>query len=445
MNTLHQLSSQRIDKIIDICAGVSLCLIYGFLALKSNIDHGMELLDFLGSYWFAAAVLLFYWIHLQGKGREISFQSLFLWAIVFRVIGVVGSPVLEDDFYRYLLDGCVFVSSGSPYGIAPESLFSGNTLTPECQAALNWVNNPDLPTIYGPVLQYLFALSHIISAADINFLQLVLVLFDLALIYLLRNLAKPNFLLLYAWCPLILKEIAFTAHPDIVGTLFLVAAFLARRQSNFLAAAVLIGLACGAKIFAFLALPYFLFRNKLRYCLISLGTILVLYLPFMFQGQTDVLVVGIFAERWEFNPIVFEVLSRFLPDLSARMICLLGFMFWWTFYFYRYHQNQKHNNTPTEIPRMDWIFGVFFLFSPVINAWYLIWLLPFAVLRPSLWAWTASVVVSLSYAIGLHLVESGLGAYQINPYARTIELGLIALALAIDHRHRRFVMPRSDR
>ncbi len=423
---------------IDFFVAAGLALVYGYLAIQSNVSSGMEILDFLETYWLAAAILLIYWFYLYEKDQTVSFRQIFIWAIVFRVIGIFGSPVLEDDFYRYLLDGCVFVSSGSPYGIAPETLFSGNSLSPECQAALNWVNNPDLPTIYGPVLQYLFAVSHIVSAANIDFLQFVLMLFDLALILLLRNQVKPNILLVYAWCPLIIKEIAFTAHPDIVGAFCLVGAFLARRSSKHALAAILIGFACGAKIFAFLALPYFLFRNCWKYWVISLGTIALLYLPFLIQGQSNILVLGIFAEKWVFNPFIFDLFRYYIADLPARVLCLGLFIIWWIYYFVNYFKNSGSQELNLDIPRMDWIFGMFFLFSPVINAWYLIWLIPFAVIRPSLWAWTTSVVVSLSYVTGLNLVESELGAYQIDPYARTIEIGLICLALAVDHRHGRF-------
>ena len=113
----------------------------------------------------------------------------------------LGAPILEDDFHRYILDGCLFWSFGSPYGIIPSSLFTHNTLPAECQAALTWINNPDLPTIYAPMLQYLFAVSYYLAPANVDALQLIVVLFDLALIYLLRNMAPARNILLYRLVP----------------------------------------------------------------------------------------------------------------------------------------------------------------------------------------------------------------------------------------------------
>jgi hypothetical protein len=421
-----------------ICgAGLALAATYGFLAYQSSAVSTMDLLYFLGAYWVAAGVLLICWFYHYERDIQPTLGDIILWAVVFRIIGIFGSPVLEDDFYRYLLDGCVFVSSGSPYGIAPSELFNGNALSPECQSALNWVNNPDLPTIYGPLLQYLFALSHLASPADINFLQIIVVIFDLILIMTMSRFVSHRLLMLYAWCPLILKEIAFTAHPDIVGVCFLFGAFAMRFRGQHLNAAILVALACGAKIFAFLALPFFLYRKGPKVWLTVFGVLIGLYLPFIAQGQTNMLVVGIFAQRWTFNPILFDPISVLLPDLDARILCLALFVTFWCYYFYRYSSNGDQNR----FPRMDWIFGIFFVLSPVINPWYLIWLLPFATLRPSLWAWTASLVISLSYVIGLNLVESNLGAYQIDPYARTLQIGLICLALARDYRQGRFKFP----
>ena len=58
---------------------------------------------------------------------------------------------------------------------------------------------------------------------------------------------------------------------------------------------------------------------------------------------------------------------------------------------------------PGEVPRGDWIYGLFLFAAPVINPWYALWLLPFAAIYPSLWAWTASWALFLSYITGLNL------------------------------------------
>ncbi len=431
---INKISSTEKQHFVAIVVGIICALGYGYLAVQSNQDSGIELFDFLGSYWFISAVVLLYWFYLFDNKLPISYGAVIFWAVVFRLIGLWGSPILEDDFYRYLLDGCVFVSTGSPYGITPESLFQSNALSEECRYALTWVNNPDLPTIYGPVLQYIFALAHIVSPTNIKFVQFVLILFDIGVILILCRFASARNLMLYAWNPLIIKEIAFTAHPDIVGVFFLMAAFAASYHHRTAVAAIMIAMACASKIFAILLFPYFLYKIKFKYALLSIGVLVGIYAPFLVQGYTDLFVVGVFAEHWQFNATVFQLFLKYFPDMVSRLMCTGIFATWWFYYFWRHHHNQVSGSQNQKIPRVDWIFGLFFLLSPVLNAWYLIWLLPFAVIYPSFWAWTAAMAISLSYITGLNLIESSLHAYEIDQWAYTLEITLVGLALLFDWR-----------
>ena len=89
------------------------------------------------------------------------------------------------------------------------------------------------------------------------------------------------------------------------------------------------------------------------------------------------------------------------------------------------------------MPRGDWLYGAFLAASPVINPWYLLWLLPFAAIVPSVWAWTASVAILLGYVTGLTLNDYDLQLYQHPSWIRPLEFGLILLALAYDLFRRR--------
>jgi len=100
--------------------------------------------------------------------------------------------------------------------------------------------------------------------------------------------------------------------------------------------------------------------------------------------------------------------------------------------FWIHHAVRLRRHGVPHIPRGDWIFGAFLLVSPVINPWYLLWLLPFAVIVPSVWAWTASVAVLLAYVTGLNLNDSELQTYQQPAWVRPLEFGLILAALAWD-------------
>ena len=76
--------------------------------------------------------------------------------------------------------------------------------------------------------------------------------------------------------------------------------------------------------------------------------------------------------------------------------------------------------------------GALFLLSPVVNPWYVLWLLPFVVLRPSCWGIVAPAAVSLSYIHGHNLGDEKLLGYAHPVWVRPLEYGMIALALIAD-------------
>jgi len=77
--------------------------------------------------------------------------------------------------------------------------------------------------------------------------------------------------------------------------------------------------------------------------------------------------------------------------------------------------------------RGDWLYFLFLLSLPVANPWYLTWVLPFAVLYRSAWAWIASIAMLLSYYYGVYIGIPGTGYQQLPVAVIFIEYGLIVL------------------
>lgn len=366
-------------------------------------------------------------LHFRKTGEPFPVGRLLFWAVGFRLCGLIGGPFYEDDFYRYLWDGYRFATAGTPYGAAPEEFFVDPAVAAVFQGVLDGVNYPELPTIYAPVTQVVFLVAYWIKPASVAVLQAILIVVDLAVVALLLRLAPARNVLLYAWCPLAIKEIAFTAHPDGVGVCLLLAAVVLARRQRWWIAAALLGLAVAAKTFALVLAPLILLRARLRHWLLFVATAAAVYLPFVVMGGTDLLSLGVFARDWEFNSAVFGLLKAVVPPFEARILLGVSFAAFWGWYCLRQARGAEGG-----IPRGDWLFGVLLAVSPVINAWYLLWLLPFASLFPSIWAWTASAAVLLSYVTGLNLPDYALQPYEQPAWARSLEFGLILAALAID-------------
>ena len=310
-------------------------------------------------------------LYFRWSGRRFPVGRLILWAVVFRICGLAGGPFYEDDFYRYLWDAYRFATTGTPYGVAPEEFFVDPGVPELFQRVLDGINYPELPTIYGPTTQLVFLLGYAVQPASVTVLQAILIAVDLV--------------------------------------------------------TVCLGLAAGAKTFGLVLAPLVLARARARHWILFGGTLAALYAPFALRGGTDLASLQVFAREWEFNSALFGLLAAVAPRFESRLALGLLFAAFWAYYNFVYSRRGAH-----PVPRGDWIYGALLAASPVINPWYLLWLLPFAAVFPSVWAWTASVAILLGYVTGLNLHDYEMHPYAQPLWARGLEFGLILAGMGCD-------------
>ena len=141
----------------------------------------------------------------------------------------------------------------------------------------------------------------------------------------------------------------------------------------------------------------------------------------------------VFAAAWEFNPALFGVMTQWLSATDAKLLIGAGLLAFGILYWRRHWHDGAG-----QIPRGDWVYGVFLVSMPVINPWYALWVLPFAVIYPSCWAWTASSALLLAYITGINLGNVNLDPFAQPGWVRPLEFGIICAALGIDlWRHKR--------
>jgi len=422
---------------------LALFVTYAFLVFFSRSGYADNLSLFLTLMTTSNAIVFGFFYYLWRNDQSPSAKFVFLWALTFHIIGIFGMPIFEDDYFRYLWDAYHTVNLGTPYGIAPSDYFSSETITsnttinPQFQTILGQINYPDIPTIYGPVLQYSFLLGYAASPGEVWPLQLLYSAADMLVIVLLLRLATPRFVLLYAWSPLVFKEIILTAHPDGVGVLLLISAVWSHHRGHLVACALFLAMSVAAKVFAILLVPYLLIRAKVKHGVLFVLTLVLLYIPLLINSDSDVIGLKAMAQAWEFNSALFGLLLLGFSAQTSKLLLaslLLIFMAGYLFYYYksgqptpanRHSSPQHHSNS---IVRGDWVMGLFLLCAPVINPWYLVWVLPFAVIHPRLTVWVASSVIMLAYIVGLNVpYTSELGPYDQPIWARLIEFGVIGL------------------
>lgn len=412
----------RIDAVGAWCA-----IGYACLAALSRQPGEPPLPAFFATVAWVSVPLFWLYLSLRRHDVPVPLSRLIFWAVVFRVCGLIGGPIYEDDFYRYLWDGFLFATTGTPYGAAPAEFFGSPDIPSVFQGVLDQVGYPELPTIYAPVTQVTFLLGYWIYPGSVTVLQALMIVADLGIIVLLLRMAPSRNVLLYAWCPLIVKEIAFTAHPDAIGVCLLLGSLVLARQRRFLVAAIVLGLAVASKVLALVLAPLIMIGARKKHYLTLCVTLILIYLPFVRSGGTEFESMQVFGMEWEFNSALFGVASSLLGRATSMTTFGLIFAGLCVSYAVRYFRGGAE-----DVPRGDWLYGALLAMAPVINPWYVLWLLPFATVYPSAWAWTASVAVLLSYATGLNLNDFTLQPYHVPMWTRAVEFGLIVGALCCD-------------
>ena len=413
------------------------------------------------------------WLAVDAAFESLKTLHVLITAVALGAIGMLAQPLLEDDHFRYLWDGYITATTGKPFAHAPSHYFPDVSVPAVMQDALSGINNPETPTIYGPVLQALFALCYWVAPAEIWPLKLALLGALVAVILMLSSAGVPaRWLMVLALHPLVVKESAMTAHPDILIGAALLAAVLAWQRSNEALAACLAAIAVATKFSAAPALLFFCIsrdgRVSWRGSLATGIALFVLYAPVLLSASgTGQAGASALAQQWTFNPLLFKIAAVALGDTAARWACLGLFALVWLVLAVRWIRQLRALALIAPAPAMPFtptlattftttfarpsppLVGVFvamLLLSPVVNPWYWLWVLPLALLPlppilprlpllPALqfgWvAWVGATVSLFSYAHVLTqvLAASSITTYSVPMWATGLQLFVIATAI----------------
>ena len=401
-------------------AGAMALAAYVVLAVKAEVPEARPWLGgglIVG--WVALAIVV--WRKRDEPGAR---MAVVVWALAFRAVGVVTEPSWEDDYHRYLWDGYTTLQTGNPYAEAPSAAFGrGDDLPPQIERALDGINHPDLPTIYGPVSQLVFAAAATIGAGSFIWLKVILVGLEILGWWSLRaGLGWRGWVLVW-WCPLMVTEVAFAGHPEAIGVALTALALAAWKASRGGATALAVALATAVKPFGALLGPFVVARFGWRVALLGLTAWGLCYLPWWWQGSwAEWPVVRLMSQTFEYNSTAYALLSLVSPTVARGagllVVGLTGIILAWRWW----------SVDRTALPPVAPVLGVALLFSPVVNPWYALWLLPWLGLKSSGWGVGVLLAVPLAYTHGWGLAV-GAGVDYTHPWwTRPLELVVVATA-----------------
>ena len=226
------------------------------------------------------------WVVLTGRVTKVAFAVILAVAMLCRVLLVLGPLTFSTDVYRYIWDGRVQGLGINPYQYIPADPALVHLRDTVVYPRIN--RRDYAHTIYPPLAEGIFlAVARIsptvtgMKAAMIGFEAMTI----WALCSLLRRLGLPRGrVLLYAWHPLVLWQLAGDGHIDAAAITFVVLAFLAHlRRWEALTGAAL-GCATLVKLYPLVLFPALYRRWDWKMPAALGATIAAGYLPYLRVG-----------------------------------------------------------------------------------------------------------------------------------------------------------------
>jgi len=270
----------RTNLLLLLIGGASLVLYR--VALRANaaeqIDRFIALALSQGGLYLIGAFAV-----LRAQPRRSTVFIVIAFAAIFRLSILFSPPFLSDDIYRYVWDGKVQAAGVNPYRYIPSDEALSSLRDDEVYPKINRRNYA--PTIYPPVAQMIYFLATRVHES-VTAMKAVMIGFEVltcwTLIQLLASFNLPSQrVLLYAWHPLLVWEIAGSGHVEAASLAFIALALLARRKRMPTATGVALACATLVKLYPLALLPALYRRWDWRMPLAFAGTLVAAYLPYL--------------------------------------------------------------------------------------------------------------------------------------------------------------------
>jgi alpha-1,6-mannosyltransferase len=317
-------------------------------------------------------------------------------AVVVRALLVPTAPTLSNDAYRFVWDGRVQAAGINPYAHVPADR--------RLARLRDWqvftrVNRPHTRTLYPPADELTFLAAHEVAGDGIvpwkiSMLALEGAAVALLLVLLVRTRVSRGRVVLYAWHPIAIVEIAGSGHPDPIMLVALLATLLLWDARRRVAAGVALGVAALAKVVPLLAAPFLARRLGGRFLLAAAATGTALYLPYLGAGTHTLGSVSSFVEqRFGAGPYTWLLAAGVgrTAALAGLLVLLAAGVAW--------AAARPPSDLAGACRLTALLLGGALLASHTVLPWYLLWVLPLLCVAPVpalLWACATAPILYLA-------------------------------------------------
>lgn len=347
----------------------------------------------------------------------LSFTHIFIIALLTRLSLVFVMPNLSDDVYRFIWDGQLINNGDNPLLTTPNTYLA--QLTTTTNTYLYWqnlhslINHPQFYTCYPPLMQGTFWVSALLGGASITtsiiIIKLFILIADMLGIYYFYKLLKvlkikTNKIVWYALNPLVILEGVGNTHYEVVQVAFMVMSLYFFTQNKLAKFVLIWATAILTKLLPLLLLPIIVKQLGWRKAIVTgflcMIIVLISFLPFLsltaIKGFSSSL--NLYFRNFEFNASLYYI-ARYIgwyvkgynyisfigPLLSGFFLGLYAYIFF----------TKKINTLPQVAHTILIVLTLYYLLATTVHPWYIINLLPFAIISNKsyavVWQWAAFV------------------------------------------------------
>ncbi|WP_435578951.1 glycosyltransferase 87 family protein [Gilvibacter sp.] len=376
---------------------------------------------------FAAAGLLI-------NNPKLKFWHLVLIGLAFRLILIVVTPNLSQDFYRFIWDGRIILTGLNPYDftvfeILTEqyiSSFQDPVSIPDAQTLFNGMGdlNASHYSNYPPLNQGFFVLAAWLGGNSILgtavAMRVLLILADLGILWIGKKALEylkmdSKRIFWYFLNPYIIIELTGNLHFEGSMLFFLLAGIYLVLRKHYVLAGCMIGLSISVKLIPLMLLPLFFryfipkktfqggFKNLFEFYGFALIVAAGSFLAFLSMDFLDNFSksIGLWFQTFEFNASVYYIIrwigyqtvgwniiadvGKILPLIIVSVLCLLGLF-------------RKISSPKDLFSGLLLAVSFYFLLSTTVHPWYVATPLLLSIFTRYRFALVWSLMIFLSYS-----------------------------------------------
>jgi len=406
------------------CGGVITACVASFVKEGPPFARVVPHLGVFALAFLAYVAALAFSSGLSRRGLWIALGTAILW----RAALLSAPALLSDDINRYVWEGRVQLHGGNPYAWADRP--TAEKWVPLRDEVWAGLNHQYYTAVYPPLFE--LAARGVVAVHDsVRAMKTFMVGCELATLGLLASMLRRRGLglerlLVLAWSPLALLEIAGSGHNEAFGMTWVVLGLFALDRGWPLASALAASAGFMTKLLPGLVAVAWVRRYRVIHVLAAAALAAALAWPYLDGSRTMLLSLSKYARYWRFNETLFAPLAAVLGHAGAVragaiLTVLIALGLAW------------RRVEPARAALV--VVSASLLFSPNVLAWYALWLVPLLVLVDAPAALLFTGTVCLEY-LAYPVWQSG-EPWHLSWGIRALEYGpcfLIAARAWLDRR-----------